>query len=204
MNHALLVGRTASPLRGQQAPVVSGALFEADRVDSESFEGIHGEHCTFANVSFKESNLVSCTFENCAFIDCYFRLTIVDSCRFRGCKFITCAFPKPSFQQCSFVYGEFRGCFIPYAEFESSLPTESNLRRLLAENLAREAEAAGALSDARHYRLQAYRAYEQYLWKGLVGADAWSREHFPSLPDRALAGLRLMGRTINRLVWGYG
>jgi hypothetical protein len=204
MNQALLVGRTPAKLASQAAPVVSDALFEADRVDGQSFEGIRFEHCTFANVSFKDAKLVSCTFENCAFIDCYFRETTLDSCRFLGCKIMSCDFPKPSFRQCTFVYTEFRGCFIPYAEFEASLPPEPNLRRLLSENMAREADAAGASGDARRYRLQGYRAYERYLWNGFLGADAWSREHFPSLPERTLAGLRLLGRWINRLVWGYG
>jgi hypothetical protein len=204
MNQSLLVGRTPTRLQTQQPPVVSGALFEADRVDAKRFEGIRFEHCTFANVSFKEAELVSCTFENCAFIDCYFRLATLDSSRFLGSKFINCDFPKPSFRQCSFVYVEFRDCYVPYAEFEASLPPEPNLWRVLAENLAREAEAAGASGDARRYRLQAYRAYERYLWNGLLGADAWSRAHFPSLPERTLAGLRLIGRWINRLIWGYG
>jgi hypothetical protein len=204
MNQALLVGRTPTPLQAQQPPLVTGALFEADRVDGQRFEGIHFEHCTFANVSFKDAELISCTFENCAFIDCYFRRTILDSSRFLGSKFITCDFPKPSFRQCSFVYVDFRDCYVPYDEFESSLPLEPNLRRLLAENLARESEAAGASSDARRYRLLSYRAYERYLWYGLLGSDAWSRAHFPSLPERTIAGLRLIGRWINRLVWGYG
>jgi hypothetical protein len=204
MNQALLVGRTPAKLAGQAPPIVSDALFEADRVDGQNFEGIRFEHCTFANVSFKQAKLISCTLENCAFIDCYFRETTLDSCRFLGCKLVSCDFPKPSFRQCTFVYSEFRGCFIPYSEFEASLPPEPNLRRLLSENLAREAEAAGASSDARRYRLQGYRAYERYLWNGFLGADAWSRAHFPSLPERTLAGLRLLGRWINRLVWGYG
>jgi hypothetical protein len=204
MSDALLVGRTPLKLVGKQPPVVSEALFEADRADGQKFEGIRFEHCTFANVSFKEAKVVACTFENCVFMDCYFRLATLDSSRFRGCKFINCDFPKTVFRQCSFVYAQFRACFIPYAEFEQSLPTEANLRRHLAENLSREAEAAGASADARQYRLQGYRSYERYLWNGLLGADAWSREHFPSLGERALAGLRLIGRWANRTLWGYG
>jgi hypothetical protein len=81
---------------------------------------------------------------------------------------------------------------------------EANLRRLLAENLAREAEAAGASGDARLYRLQGFRAYEEYLRRGALGSDEWSREHFPSLPDRLFASVRLVSRWINRFAWGYG
>lgn len=204
MTEALLVGRTPAKLISQKSPVVSDALFEAERVDAQTFEGVRFEHCTFANVSFKQARLISCTFENCAFIDCYFRMTVLESSRFLGCKFISCDFPKAAFRQCSFVYAQFRSCFVPYAVFESSLPSEANLRRLVADNLAREAEAAGATNDARLYRLRASEALEQYLWGGLVGADEWSREHFPGLPDRGVAGLRLVGRWINRIVWGYG
>jgi hypothetical protein len=204
MSDALLVGRTPTKLVEKQPPVVSDALFEADRVDGQTFEGIRFEHCTFANVSFKSAKLAACTFENCVFMDCYFRLARLDSSRFLGSKFINCDFPKTSFVQCSFVYANFRGCFIPYEEFEHSLPPEANLRRLLAENLSREADAAGASADARLYRLQGYRSYERYLWNGLLGADAWSRDHFPSVGERAVAGLRLLGRWANRMLWGYG
>jgi hypothetical protein len=204
MTEALLVGRTPAKLVSQTSPVVSDALFEAERVDEQTIEGVRFEHCTFANVSFKETRLISCTFENCAFIDCYFRMAVLESSRFLGCKFISCDFPRAAFRQCSFVYSQFRSCFVPYAVFEPSLPGEANLRRLLSDNLAREAEAAGATNDARLYRLRAYEALEQYLWGGLVGADKWSREHFPGLPDRAVAGLRLVGRWVNRIVWGYG
>ncbi len=184
MTEALLVGRTPAKLISQKSPVVSDALFEAERVDEQIFEGVRFEHCTFANVSFKEARLISCTFENCAFIDCYFRMAVLESSRFLGCKFISCDFPKAAFRQCSFVYAQFRSCFVPYAVFEPSLPAEANLRRLLADNLAREAEAASATNDARLYRLRACEALEQYLWGGLVGGDKWSREHFPGLPDR--------------------
>jgi hypothetical protein len=204
MSDALLVGRKPTKLIGKQPPVLSEALFEADRVDGQTFEAIRFEHCTFANVSFKQATLVSCTFENCVFMECYFRLATLDSSRFLGSKFINCDFPKASFRQCSFIHAHFRGCFIPYQEFEQSLPTQANLRRLLAENLSREAEAAGASADARQYRLQGYRSYERYLWNGLLGADAWSREHFPSLGERVVAGLRLLGRWANRMLWGYG
>jgi hypothetical protein len=204
MTEALLLGRKTATLTPEQPTRVRDALFQADRVDGQKFEGAHFEHCTFANVSFKDAILSGCTFENCAFIDCYFRQAVVDSTRFLGSKFISSDFPKTSFRQCSFVYVQFRACFIPYDEFESSLPEEPNLRRLLGENLAREAEAAGATRDARLYRLRAHEAFEQYLWRGFVGADVWSREHFPGLPDRALAGVRLAGRWVNRVVWGYG
>jgi hypothetical protein len=201
---ALLAGRTPAKLQPAQAAVISDALFEADRVDGQKFEGVHFEHCTFANVSFKDAGLTSCTFENCAFLECYFRRTQLDSSRFLGCKFVSCDFPKTSFRQCSFVYSTFRDCYVPYREFEPSLPVEANLRRLLAENLAREAESAGASGDARLYRLQGFRAHEEYLRRGALGSDEWSREHFPSLPDRFFAGIRLVSRWINRFVWGYG
>jgi hypothetical protein len=204
MGDALLVGRKPTKLVQKQPPIVSEALFEADRVDDQTFEGLRFEHCTFANVSFKQAKLISCTFENCVFTECYFRLATLDSSRFHGCKFINCDFPKTSFRQCTFVYAQFRGCFIPYEEFGHSLPKEANLRRLLAENLSREAEAAGASADSRQYRLQGYRSYERYLWNGLLGADAWSREHFPSLGERLVAGLRLCVRWANRMLWGYG
>jgi uncharacterized protein YjbI with pentapeptide repeats len=182
VTEALLVGRTPGKLISQKSPVVSEALFQAERVDQQTFEGVRFEHCTFANVSFKEARLISCTFENCAFIDCYFRMTVLESSRLLGCKFISCDFPKAAFRHCSFVYSQFRSCFVPYAVFEPSLPTEANLRRLLADNLAREAEAAGATNDARRYRLRASEALEHYLWGGLVGADQGLESTSPACP----------------------
>lgn len=204
MPDALIGGRERQPLAGTAPDSVVDALFQADRVDGQTLEGAHFEHCTFANVSFKEAGLVSCTFEDCAFIDCYFRKTVIDSTRFLGCKFLSCAFPKTSFREATFVYPQFRSCTIPYDDFEGSLPPEPNLRLHVADNLAREAEAAGDTRDARRYRLRAHEALERKLWNGVTGADPWSRDHFPGLRDRSLAALRVAGRWANRLVWGYG
>jgi Pentapeptide repeats (9 copies) len=204
MSEALIGGRQLHPLGGSQPSAVSDALFQADRVDKQVFEGARFSNCTFANVSFRDASLLSCTFENCAFIDCYFRRSVIDSSRFLGCKFVTCDFPKTSFRQVTFVYPQFRDCSIPYDDVEASLPSEPNLRRQMADNLAREAEAAGATRDARSYRLQADRALERYLWNGATGADQWSRDHFPGLADRSLAAVRVIGRWANRFVWGYG
>jgi hypothetical protein len=204
MSEALIGGRQQQPLVGSHPAAVTDALFQADRVDGQHFEGMHFTHCTFANVSFRDARLESCTFENCVFIDCYFRRTIVDSSKFLGCKFLTCDFPKTSFRQVTFVYPQFRGCSIPFDDVVASLPLEPNLRRQMAENLAREAEAAGATRDARMYRLRAHEAFERYLWNGATGADEWSRKHFPGLAHRSLAAVQAVGRWANRLIWGYG
>ncbi len=204
MSQALIGGRLQQPLTASQPSAVVDALFQADRVDKQVFEGVHFSHCTFANVSFWKASLIACTFEICAFIDCYFRKTIVDSSRFLGCKFVTCEFPKTAFRQVTFVYPQFRACSIPFDDVEASLPSAPNLRRQMADNLAREAEAAGATRDAREYRLRAHKALERYLWNGATGADQWSRDHFPGLADRSRAALRVAGRWTNRFVWGYG
>lgn len=204
MSEALIGGRQQQPLVGRQPTAVSDALFQADRADNQLFEGAHFKHCTFANVSFKDTRLVSCTFENCAFIDCYLRRTVIDSSKFLGCKFVTCEFPKTSFRQVTFEFPQFRGCWVRFDAIAASLPVEPNLRRQMADNLGREAEAAGATRDARMYRLRAHKALERYLWNGATGADQWSREHFPGLADRSLAALQVVGRWANRLLWGYG
>lgn len=204
MSDALLSGRTVAALRSPTPNPVSDALFAADRVDGQTFEGVHFTHCTFANVSFREARLVSCTFENCAFVDCYFRKTVFDSSRVLGCKFVTCNFPKTQFLNAAFVYPEFRGSTIAYDDFETSLPDQPNLRRHVADNLAREAEAAGLTRDARRYRIQANRALERYLWNGATGADEWSRAHFPGLGQRLAAGFQVFARWANGLIWGYG
>lgn len=204
MTEALIGGRQLQPLVGRRPSAVADALFQADRVDEQVFEGAHFSHCTFANVSFMKAKLLSCTFENCTFIDCYFRRTVIDSSRLLGCKFVTCDFPKTTFRQVTFVYPQFRACSIPFDDVDASLPTQPNLRRNMADNLAREAEAAGTTRDARMYRLRAHEALERYLWNGATGADQWSRDHFPGLADRSLAGLRVVGRWLNRFLWGYG
>jgi hypothetical protein len=203
MTEALLIGRTPEKL-SRLEPEVRDAIFEADRVDGQTFERLSFSHCTFANVSFKDARFIGCTFENCAFIECYFRLTELDTSRFLGCKFINCDFPKTAFRRCEFVYSVFRECFLPYKQLEQNLPAEANLRRVLCENLAREAEAAGDSADARQYRLQAYKAFERYLRYGVLGSDEWSRKHFPSLSARAEAAGKLLARWSNRILWGYG
>ena len=159
---AYLLGRkrgrlTSATLVGQDL------LFVAERLDGINLQGGDFAHCTFANISFKDSNLTNIRFSNCTFIGCYFRKTNLKGCDFSGCRFIACDFPKVAVRSCYFRYAHFDECFIGASEIHHSLPQEPNIREELARNLANAAASEGFFKEARAFRLIEIRAREQDL-----------------------------------------
>ena len=108
---AYFIGRAAGTI---QTPY-SGTdqIFGGQRLDGKIIEKPTYEHCTFANISFKETRLVDGRFLNCVFVACFFRKTDVQSCNFSSCRFIDCEFPSSSFSSCDFRYARFAGCDLP-------------------------------------------------------------------------------------------
>ena len=96
---AYLVGREIGDWPAERVPV-KDQIFAAIRKDSARLEGMAFQHCTFANVSFKEANIKNCDFLNCAFVGCYFRKSELMESTFVGCKFLSCEFQKVTVQSC--------------------------------------------------------------------------------------------------------
>lgn len=204
MSGGLLLGRPEATLDRNAIVGAVGKLFAAQLLDKALAEGVHFEHCTFANVSFKEAELSRCLFRNCAFVDCYFRETKVANCKFEACKFEDCKFVRPHFLDTGFVFPEFRGCHIPFKFFCASLPLDPGFRHAIADELARESSTAGELGDARRYRLVGEEAFERHQWN-LAWASGGRYYEKPRPPrDRVEAGVKWAGRKFNRHLWGYG
>lgn len=204
MSGALIVGR--NPRELDQEPITGGSeeLYAAERLDGKTIVGQVFKHCTFANISFKKTTLTRCEFLNCAFLDCYFRHTKIANCKLTACKFIECNFDKPNFVDNTLAFIEFRGCFVEFEFFRHCLPVDPGYRGAIADELVREASNAGALSDARKYRLVGEEAFERDLWN-LAWASGGAYYEKPRPPiDRAKAAFRWAGRKFNRLLWGYG
>ncbi len=198
----LLYGRTVGILDCTKD--AEETLFEATRADKWTFSHRVFKHCTFANVSFLKATLDNCTFLNCAFLDCYFRRTEVVSSVFTGCKFEDCTFTKLVFVDATFEFSVFRGCFIEFKEFHDQLPADPGKRFNIADELAREAAAAGASRDARLYRLEGANAYEDHLRNiALASGSSHYRDHF-DLGERLDAAISYCRRKFNRFLWGYG
>lgn len=204
MSAALMTGRT--PVGLDPEAIVGGEqqLYAAQLLDEAHATGQEFRHCTFANVSFLETTIERCSFLNCAFIDCYFRKTNFENCSFVGCKFVDCQFIKPRFVGNTFAFPQFRNCFIPWESFSDCLPPEAGFRSAIADELAREAGAAGEMSDARRYRLVGEEAFERKLWN-----TAWASGGFyyekPRPPlERVRSAVRWVARKFNRHLWGYG
>jgi len=202
MSGALLYGRSQANLDPNQDG--TDLLFAATRADGWTFSARAYEHCTFANVSFKDAMLTDCEFFNCAFLDCYFRNTSVKNSAFTACKFEDCIFADLKFVQTTFTFPTFRRCFISFKDVKGQLPSDPGLRLKMADELAREAAASGAAADAREFRLAAAEAYEGHLRNIAlaVGGDYY-RKHF-ELQDRVNAVGSYVWRKINRALWGYG
>jgi hypothetical protein len=178
-------------------------LFAATRKDGETLEGMEFEHCTFANVSFKDVTLRQCRFTDCAFLSCYFRKCQIVGGAFIGCKFAGCDFPKVTIQSCDFKHSRFEECSIPFAEMEHSLPREPNLREELARGLGISSDALGLDADGRRYRLAAIQAREEHLSAAILSKSDWYQRHYSGL--RKLEALvQLVASRVNGIVWGHG
>src|SRR5665647_2083162 len=71
-------------------------LYASQRLDTIQIEGAEYEHCTFANVSFKEARIANGRFLDCVFVNCYFRRADLAKTQFIGCKFVDCNLRKVS------------------------------------------------------------------------------------------------------------
>ncbi|NIM49321.1 MAG: hypothetical protein GTO22_08685 [Gemmatimonadales bacterium] len=177
--------------------------FASQRLDGVTIEDADLQHCTFANMGFKEARLQNGKFFDCIFIGCYFRRAQLMNCSFVGCRFIECTFPHAALKSCDFRYAVFRGCQVPFFEMEYCLPTEPNLREHLARNLALESWRLGLSQDARNYRRKELNAREEHLLAAVKGKPQWYKDHFDTLGRfRALMGWCLS--LLNRWLWGYG
>ena len=198
---AYFVGRKAgsmqSPYNGSQE------VYGSQRLDGLKLAKPTYEHCTFANISFKESELEGGQFLNCAFIACYFRKSDIRNCSFSSCRFINCEFPGASFGGCDFRYTRFVGCYVSFAEIEHNLPQEPNLREELARNLSREAATLGDSRNARTYRLCEVQARESHYRAAVMAQSKWYRDHYDAFA-RIDVALRLIVSLINRMLFGYG
>lgn len=204
MSGGVLLGRPTVQLNPKSIRGGVDELYASQRLDGETASGATFEHCTFANVSFKEAELYQCRFVDCAFLDCYFRDTVIQNCSFEACKFEDCTFSEPKFLDCTFKFPDFRRCYIPFRCFGHALPLDPGYRHRIADDLAREAAAAGAAADARRYRLQGELAYERHLWNlAWASGGPYYEKPRPAL-DRAVAGLGWIARKFNRYLWGYG
>ena len=177
---AYLLGRKIGDWPAATAPV-QDLIFAAVRKDNDTLEGLEFQHCTFANVSFKEAKVRHCRFIDCAFLGCYFRKSEMVGSTFLGCKFLSCEFPKITIQSCDFKYSRFENCALPFDEMEHSLPREPNLRTELGNGLAIAADALGLQRDSRRYRLVAIQAKEEHLYAAVMSQSEWYQRHYPGL-----------------------
>ena len=204
MSGALLVGRTAVSLDPKNVQGGSHHLYAAQLLDDTVIEAQTFEHCTFANISFKDAKLRRCRFLNCAFVDCYFRDATLENCDLTACKLVDCNLEDPAFVDCTLKFLEFRGCYVPYDKFRHALPTDPGLRHRMADELSREATLAGDLRDARRYRLIGEDAYEDHVWNyAWASGGQYYEKHRPAL-FRLRMALAWIARKSNRRLWGYG
>ena len=199
---AYLVGRKIGDWPAATAPV-EDLLFAAIRKDADTLEGLEFQHCTFANVSFKEAKVRNCRFIDCAFLHCYFRRSEILGSTFVGCKFLSCEFPRVTVQSSDFSYSRFENCALPFDEMEHSLPREPNLREELASGLAIATDALGRERDRRRYRLAAIQAGKEHLRAAVVSQSEWYQSHYHGL-RRLVAFGQLLASYANGSLWGHG
>ena len=195
------IGREATPLRSPfQA---KDAAVGSTRLDGLEIKDARFRHCTFANVSFKESTIQNGEFMDCVFVRCYFRRATLNNSQFIGCQFTDCHFGKVTIRSTQFTHSTFERCQIPFDELHYNLPPEPNLREELARRLFLESTRLGLASEARKYRVAEMEAREANLRAAVAGRSQWYREHFDGLA-RWRAAAQLVLSLLNRYLWGYG
>jgi hypothetical protein len=187
----------AAPFRG------TNQLFASQKLDGRELTKLKYEHCVFVNISFMECNLSSGNFLDCFFIACYFKKAHISATYFTGCRFIDCRFPRIRLSSCAFRYSTFQECVMPYEEIADNLPSEQNLREDLCRSLYNEAKNLGMWSQARKYRLEELRSYENNLLNIVKAQSAWYKEHYDGL-QRVEAFIKYCICVLNRLLWGHG
>ena len=198
---AYLMGRAPATLDPSSG--ASDALFAAQRIDGKELAGKQFEHCTFANVSFKDCNIKETRFTDCVFADCYFRGTKIQDSYFSACRFIDCDLAKIDIRTSDLkYYNNFQGCFIPFGELEPSLPREGNLRQHLCLNLAEEATRQGALKDAGLYRQAGAHGREEHLRAAFRQSSQFYRQKYVGMA-RFSAFVEYAGSRIRGWAWGY-
>lgn len=178
-------------------------LFAATRHDEQVISSPSYQHCTFANLSFKNTKIKNGSFQDCIFISCYFRRAELSNSQFVGCRFFNCNFSHVALKSCDFRFSIFRECQVAYSEIEYSLPSEPNLREELARNLSVESSRLGLSREARQYRIAEIKAHEEHLRAAISGRSQWYKEHFDLL-GRFTAFLEWTLSLLNRWLWGYG
>ena len=182
-------------------------IFAGVRLDDVQLKRIGGAsfaHCTFANVGFKDITLDQVNFEDCAFIGCYFRKSRWTGCRFQSCRFIDSQIQRVEPMNCTFFYTRFLDCFIPFNRVKSCLPSQPNLRKDLAHNLALEAAKAGYAEEARKFRWCELEALETHLKNAIRQDELWYQTHYATIGRRLGALTTLTASVVNRCLWGYG
>ena len=178
-------------------------LYASQRVDTTQIEGAEYEHCTFANVSFKDARIANGRFLDCVFVNCYFRRADLAKTQFIGCKFVDCNLRKVSISGGDFSYTEFVSCYFPFEEFRHALPSQQNLRQALAEQCAIAADGAGDAAEARKYRLTALDARREHLEAAVKGGSNWYAEHYKGF-DKIPPAAELLWYWVNRILWRHG
>lgn len=189
--------KLAEPFRGEDK------VYGGQRLDGQTIKNASFQHCTFANLSFKDVIFQNGSFLNCVFISSYFRRAEFASTRFIGCRFFDCVFSHAAITGSDFRFSIFRDCQIPFAEMRYSLPAEPNIREELARNLALESSRLGLSSESRAYRMEEIRAREEDLLAAFLGRSQWYRDHYDFV-GRIKAFGNWSFSLLNRWLWGYG
>ena len=195
------IGREVTPLGSPFE--ATDAAFGSKRLDELEIKDARFRHCTFANVSFKESVIQKAEFMDCVFVRCYFRRATFNNSQFIGCQFTDCHFGKVTIRSTQFTHSTFERCQIPFDELQYNLPPEPNLREELARRLYLESARLGLGGEARKYRVAEMKAREANLRAAVAGRSQWYREHFDGLA-RWRAAAQLVLSLLNRYLWGYG
>ena len=200
-SYAYSLGRKVATL--EDPFEATDSAFGSTRLDARIIQHAQFSHCTFVNVSFKQTVIQDSTFLDCIFVDCYFRRAELKNSSFVGCRFLDCHFGYVAIERSQFDYSSFRGCQLPFAELRHCLPPQHNLREALARNLSLESSQLGLSSESRQYRKAEIKAREAHLRAAFVASSKWYRDHF-DLVARIRAGIELVVSVLNGVICGYG
>ena len=179
--------------------LVSSEFFDRDIISRKDFN-----HCSFTNISFKETEFKDINFLNCIFFNCYFRETKFLNVSFTGCKFIDCNFRKIKDNGgITFKFCFFENSPIKYEFINNCLPREASISIDIIQNLERESYRLGFYDEYLQYKKKLIKLREKDLKERFLRRDDWYCGHY-NKKESFKAFLDWIVSKVSGYIWGYG
>lgn len=165
--------------------------------------GFNLNSSSFIRLRIKEAMFDGGSITNSIFEDIYAKKASFSNVDFSGTVFKDCNFDKATFYNCNFRYCSFSNCLLPINEIIACLPTESNLRKELANNLKVNFSSLGKRKIADVFLDIEIKAEQKEQFEIFRSKTSYYKSRF-DIGDRLIALMKYAKSKLLGFVWGYG